>query len=325
MKPARQPIVNIVSKCRRLGKGAQGQVYDCTDSIVKTREEDAPSETTEHELFIVDAIIGKYLSEKVSSSEEIVKYDNICLGRSKREVDYIFMPKETHQYLTPEILRQSMNSFSQGEKSKDIFTGTEQKGSENYKEKLEAHNSDDNVMAWTCQQKGQYLEEISKGVKILHDNNVIHGDLKPDNVLTWIDGKGNVKTKIIDYGLSCYTGSKPGQTDILSQLPKIGFCKNAALAGSIAYMAKGIGTSDKKRDFFSLLMMAAHPLNLIRLPEPLWTKWKRSFKQISGKPALTIQQVTGGYSFTSLVQDLPECGTARAQVETIIQQLKSSD
>jgi serine/threonine protein kinase len=49
--------------------------------------------------------------------------------------------------------------------------------------------------------------QIALGVKYLHDHNIIHGDIKPSNILIFKSSK-NVYVKLSDFGLSyfCFTG-----------------------------------------------------------------------------------------------------------------------
>lgn len=43
--------------------------------------------------------------------------------------------------------------------------------------------------------------QLASGLKFLRDSQVIHGDLKPENVMM-VDHKENLKVKIIDFGLA---------------------------------------------------------------------------------------------------------------------------
>ena len=86
--------------------------------------------------------------------------------------------------------------------------------------------------------------DISKGLKTLHDLNILHLDIKPSNLL--INAKFNVV--LIDYGLSCLLDEK----DILSE----SFCGNK-LVGSANYLAPELfyhelGKIGKWSDIFSL-------------------------------------------------------------------------
>tara|TARA_B110000208_G_scaffold22116_1_gene28075 strand:- start:1655 stop:2500 length:846 start_codon:yes stop_codon:yes gene_type:complete len=47
----------------------------------------------------------------------------------------------------------------------------------------------------------QIIENICNGVKYLHDNNIVHCDLKPDNILLNINDNDIINIKIGDFGL----------------------------------------------------------------------------------------------------------------------------
>jgi serine/threonine protein kinase len=51
------------------------------------------------------------------------------------------------------------------------------------------------------------MVQIALGVKYLHDHNIIHGDIKPSNILIFKSRK-NIHVKLSDFGLSyfCFTG-----------------------------------------------------------------------------------------------------------------------
>lgn len=50
----------------------------------------------------------------------------------------------------------------------------------------------------------KWIKEVANGIKFLHDNNVVHGDIKPDNIL--IDKDGHCK--LGDFGLSLILDGK---------------------------------------------------------------------------------------------------------------------
>ena len=54
--------------------------------------------------------------------------------------------------------------------------------------------------------KFEILTQLYRGVAALHENGVIHCDLKPDNILLTADSSGNVLVKIADFGLSYLKG-----------------------------------------------------------------------------------------------------------------------
>ena len=43
---------------------------------------------------------------------------------------------------------------------------------------------------------------MAAGLDVLHECGLIHGDLEPDDILTYVKGSGSYITKIADFGLS---------------------------------------------------------------------------------------------------------------------------
>lgn len=71
------------------------------------------------------------------------------------------------------------------------------------------------------------LSEIFKAIKFLHDSNIVHNDIKPENILCRIGFKNNkidieniteIKVKIIDFGLSCLYKSENNNNILLCNL-----------------------------------------------------------------------------------------------------------
>jgi serine/threonine protein kinase len=61
------------------------------------------------------------------------------------------------------------------------------------------HLSPDDIAALPYEPRLLLLKTISHSVAILHDAKIVHGDLKPDNVLTKATAAGALVTKLIDF------------------------------------------------------------------------------------------------------------------------------
>ncbi|CAG2171285.1 unnamed protein product, partial [Oppiella nova] len=48
----------------------------------------------------------------------------------------------------------------------------------------------------------EILNELNNGIKYLHDNKIMHGDVKPGNVLIDTDSNNGIFCKLCDFGLS---------------------------------------------------------------------------------------------------------------------------
>ncbi|MEK6373226.1 MAG: lipopolysaccharide kinase InaA family protein [Acidobacteriota bacterium] len=72
-----------------------------------------------------------------------------------------------------------------------------------------AHLSPDDIAALPHAQRLLLFKTITHSVAILHDANIVHGDLKPDNVLTKTTAAGALVTKLIDFDDSFFTMRPP--------------------------------------------------------------------------------------------------------------------
>ncbi|KZV84484.1 kinase-like protein [Exidia glandulosa HHB12029] len=72
---------------------------------------------------------------------------------------------------------------------------------------------------WTLERAHQWLDQIISGFKFLHGANIVHGDLKPDNVLI----TDTMQAVISDFGLSRFSGpSEPGAMSTAAPVRTIG-------------------------------------------------------------------------------------------------------
>lgn len=59
------------------------------------------------------------------------------------------------------------------------------------------------------------LKTVTHSLKILHDLNIVHGDLKPDNILIKRTETGSYTTKLIDFDDSYFSKNPPDFTEIV--------------------------------------------------------------------------------------------------------------
>ena len=52
------------------------------------------------------------------------------------------------------------------------------------------------------------LLDVCHGIKHLHSHNIIHGDIKPDNILYKTQNTGKISFTICDFGNSFFIGEK---------------------------------------------------------------------------------------------------------------------
>ena len=53
-----------------------------------------------------------------------------------------------------------------------------------------------------------FLHDVCQGIRHLHSHNIIHGDLKPDNILYKTENTGKVSFILCDFGNSFEIGEK---------------------------------------------------------------------------------------------------------------------
>lgn len=100
-------------------------------------------------------------------------------------------------------------------------------------------------------QKKKIMRDVTMGLKCLHDNDFVHLDIKPDNMMYNIDKDKNVTGILIDYGLCTYN---PKNKPFVSQHPRItpSFEAPENLLEFRKDGSKYYGEFDKSSDIWSL-------------------------------------------------------------------------
>ena len=62
------------------------------------------------------------------------------------------------------------------------------------------------------------VQDVAKGLSFLHENGIIHRDLKLENIMLKREGKTSFRAIIIDYGLSCFLGPEQVSNDPVGTL-----------------------------------------------------------------------------------------------------------
>lgn len=76
----------------------------------------------------------------------------------------------------------------------------------------------DDVMKMSQENKLLILKTVSHSLRVLHSAKIVHGDLKPDNILIKKTETGNFTTKLIDFDNSYFNGEPPSQTDVVGDM-----------------------------------------------------------------------------------------------------------
>jgi eukaryotic-like serine/threonine-protein kinase len=84
------------------------------------------------------------------------------------------------------------------------------------------------------------MKTVTHSLKILHDLNIVHGDLKPDNILIKTTTAGGYTTKLIDFDNSYFNGEPPKNTDEVVGTPEY-------YSPELAYYIKAGETEEDRR------------------------------------------------------------------------------
>ena len=127
---------------------------------------------------------------------------------------------------------------------------------------------------WKEPQVKQLLEDLLPVLKFVHEQKVIHRDIKPDNI---IQRRGDECFVLIDFGVAKQLSTTVLQTQVGTRIGADGFAPIEQLQGGEAYPAS---------DLFSLgvtcfyLLTEVHPYNLFLEEGYGWTRnWEQHLKQ----------------------------------------------
>ena len=91
------------------------------------------------------------------------------------------------------------------------------------------------------------LEQVLTALDAAHKKGIVHRDLKPDNIFIVKKEGEPPQIKLIDFGISKFTGAASGDTKLT---------KTGSLLGTPAYMspeqARGVGDIDHRTDIYSM-------------------------------------------------------------------------
>eukprot|EP00656_Telonema_subtile_P050172 TRINITY_DN6428_c0_g1_i2.p2 TRINITY_DN6428_c0_g1~~TRINITY_DN6428_c0_g1_i2.p2 ORF type:complete len:241 (+),score=40.00 TRINITY_DN6428_c0_g1_i2:738-1460(+) len=81
----------------------------------------------------------------------------------------------------------------------------------------------------------EYFRDMIHGLDSCHKVNVVHLDVKPDNLLIIDDGTTNGRVKLTDFGLSAYIGGQSGPVLLCQACGSNGYAPPEILRGTESY------------------------------------------------------------------------------------------
>jgi serine/threonine protein kinase len=191
---------------RRLGKGLSGFIYETTWGGNKYARKDFPLGSVKHVIFEKEVFALLDLDHP-----NIVKCFDYTVGRSTCSLLQEYMDDDLQNTMQRRIeaLRKK-NSTSAQDSSSRLLDADDMKHLLLNKIKGKDIIRDDegssrlfgsgSTFPFEMPEAVNIISHIATGMKYLHDNQVVHGDLKPKNVLVWSESSG-MKVKVADFGL----------------------------------------------------------------------------------------------------------------------------
>ena len=191
---------------RRLGKGLSGFLYETASrNGIRHARKDFPLGSKKHAIFVREAsalpdlehpnivkcfghTVGRsscsLLQEYVDDNLQTTIQKRIEAQRKKNSTRHfrsrVLDVEEVKRLLSSEVTERGMGGAG-GSSSRMAGSGS-------------------TILPFEMREAVRIISEIATGMKYLHDNGVVHGDLKPKNVLLCLKA-GEIKVKVADFGL----------------------------------------------------------------------------------------------------------------------------
>lgn len=178
---------NKISTVKELGKGNFGRVYkvNINEDIIKGNETIIPKGTPAVAKFIIVSEEKKKTIERILTAEirahTVISLSDCNLPKLYgyfKDIPYPFTEKGETQKMCYVIIVELVDGI---DLIKELNTT-------NY----DANNTDH------LTQITMWINQLENAVECLHKNNIVHRDIKPDNIIKDKNG-----AKLVDYGLSC--------------------------------------------------------------------------------------------------------------------------
>ncbi|KAG0607449.1 hypothetical protein M758_8G029500 [Ceratodon purpureus] len=192
---------------RRLGKGFSGFIYETRWNGNKCARKDFPLGSGKHVIFEKEISVLLDLDHP-----NIVKCINYFIGRSSCSLLQEYMDDDLQSTMQRRIEAHRKKISTSNSHSRVLAADDMKRLLVNKMKEREIHKVDEgsarllgsgDTIPFEVPEAEVIISQIATGMKYLHDNQVVHGDLKPKNVLV-CSGPGEpcgMKVKVADFGL----------------------------------------------------------------------------------------------------------------------------